>query len=277
MALAVMVAVGTFQSVSKHLSSSLSGVSSAFGLSTDAFYSQDFTAGTAEPMQLSGVSAPANELLVLFVGSDCFTGGPDYCGQTVSNISDTSGGSLNWQPVAQAHGQDGVAEIWYAIASAPVTNISISVNRTSANVPQWGAKCYGWASSPPGPASYWGYTLANPDCNGMVVVQTFSNYDTTTPLAAATTASGNGAIESASVSATKAKSQIWGVGYDYQHAATRITPQDLVHEDISNPDFDTAWVQNANTVTNSPGTYVLTDTGPGAGPWDYAAVEVRAA
>jgi hypothetical protein len=264
--LVVMLVVGAVQVVSKQVSSDISSVNAGFGVSADQFYSQDFTTGLNEPMKLPGVSAPANELLVLFVGSDCY-----YCGETVSNVADTSGGLLTWHAVAQANGQPGDAEIWYAIAPSAINNISISVTRSSTAVPNWGALCYPWLT----PGTYWGYSPANPDCNGMLALQTFSKYDPTTPLAAASTASGSGATESVNVNVTKIGSQIWGVGYDYEYAATRQTSQKLVHEDISAPDVDTAWVQNAGGITGALGNYVLTDTAPGAGPWDYAAVEVR--
>jgi hypothetical protein len=150
----------------------------------------------------------AKDLLVAFLTSD----GPGTGGS--QSFSSVAGGGMAWTLRQRTNAQPGTAEIWAAVASNPLTNVTVTANRSS------GAYV------------------------GSMTVVAFSGADTTT---AGAMGSGNGpsGAPSASLTTTRAGSWVWGVGDDYDQALGRTVGggQTLFDQYLAGVG-DTYWVQS---------------------------------
>ncbi len=205
----------------------------------------DKTVSTHQTEAATTISTPAfstsapGELLLAFVASD----GPAGAGsQTISGVS---GGGLTWRLRRRANGQAGTAEVWSASAPAVLSNTTVTATR--------------------GTGSY----------VGSIVVVALSGADRIADGATAAASAAVGA-PSATLTATRAGSMVWGVGEDWDRAAGRTagTGQTEVDEFLA-PSGDTMWVQRQDATTPLAGTAVtLNDTAPTNDRWNLAAIEV---
>jgi hypothetical protein len=205
----------------------------------------DKTVSTHQTSASSTITSPAfttaqpGELLLALVGSD----GP--AGGSTQTISKVSGGGLTWRLRRRSNAQAGTAEIWAANAPAVLTNATVTATR--------------------GSGSY----------VGAITVATFTGADQVAdgPTAAASGASGG---PSATLTATRAGSMVWGVGNDWDRATARTvgTGQVKVDEYLASAG-DTFWVQRQTAPTSLGGTAVtLNDTAPTNDRWNMTTVEV---
>ncbi|MGO4534939.1 galactose oxidase-like domain-containing protein [Leifsonia sp. 2MCAF36] len=176
-----------------------------------------------------------NELLLAFVSSD---------GSSAAQIGSVTGGGLTWTLRQRSDGQPGTAEIWQAVAPAPLSNVTITATEKSGS----------WQSS-------------------LTVAGFLGAYTTTGAVLAANGPSG---APSATLTTTRAGSWIWGVGTDWSSARARTVGagQTLVDQYLS-PSGDTYWLQRTNAQTTAAGTAVtVNDTAPTNDMWDLALIEV---
>ncbi|WP_434315703.1 galactose oxidase-like domain-containing protein [Leifsonia sp. P73] len=176
-----------------------------------------------------------NELLLAFVSSD---------GSSAAQLGSVTGGGLTWTLRQRSNGQPGTAEVWQAVAPAPLSNVTITATQ----------KAGSWQSS--------------------LTVAGFLGADTTT--GAVIAANGAGGAPSATLTTARAGSWVWGVGTDWTAARARTTGpgQTLVDQYLS-PSADTYWLQRTTTPTATAGTAVtINDTAPTTDQWDLALIEV---
>lgn len=196
----------------------------------------------ATTVAATGVTTTGSqELLLALLSSDGPSGGG------TAAFSSVTGGGLTWTLRQRANAQPGTAEIWQAVAPAPLTNATVTATQASGS----------WQSS--------------------ITVVAFLGADTSTGAATATSAA-TGA-PSATLTTTRAGSWVWGVGTDWSTATARTVGagQTMVDQYLA-PAGDTYWVQRQNAPTPASGTAVTTnDTAPTADRYDLAVVEVLAA
>jgi hypothetical protein len=176
-----------------------------------------------------------NELLLAFVSSD---------GSSGAQIASVSGGGLTWTLRQRSNGQPGTAEIWQAVAPAPLSNVTVTATQKSGS----------WQSS--------------------LTVAGFLGADTAA--GAVTGANAVSGAPSATLTTTRAGSWVWGAGTDWStaHARTVGAGQTLVDQYLS-PSGDTYWLQRTNTLTAATGTAVtINDTAPTTDLWDVALIEI---
>jgi hypothetical protein len=200
-------------------------------------------AGTGTTATTPVFSAPANELLVAFVGAD----GP---GISQSQTVTVSGGGVNWQLVSRSNVMAGDAEIW--VASVPSASPNLTVTSTE------GSPNYNQTLT----------VLALHGLNGAAVaIGAHANADAL-----------NGA-PSVSLTTTGAGSWVLGVGSDWDNASARTLGgnQEFLNQQLFTAAGVTFWVQATTSVTPSANTLVtLSDTAPTKDRWDFSAVEVLA-
>ena len=178
-------------------------------------------------------TSAAGELLVAFAGSD---------GPTSSQTLQVSGAGLSWTLVKRANAQPGTAEIWMAIATNQLSNVTVTSTPTVT-----------------------GYRQS-------LVVMLFTGAAGVGASAVASAPSGAPAV---SLTTTKAGSFVYGIGFDWDGdiARTLGAGQVMVHEwPIAGS--GTFWVQTLLTPVASPGLVQLNDTAPTADRWDFAMVEI---
>lgn len=160
----------------------LAGRASAAGLLLDASVKthQSSPATTITSAAISTTSS--NDLLVAFIASD----GPNRSGG--QSFSSVTGGGLTWKLAQRTNTQAGTAEIWTAVAAAPLSNATVTATRSS------------------------GAYVGNID------VVAFSGADTATSGASASATTG---APSVSVTTTTSGSWVWAVGDDWDKAITR--------------------------------------------------------
>ncbi|NEN05937.1 DUF1929 domain-containing protein [Diaminobutyricibacter tongyongensis] len=183
----------------------------------------------------------SNELLLAFISSD----GPSAGGSAA--ISSVSGGGLTWTLRQRSNAQAGTAEIWQAVAPAPLTNVTVTATQASGT----------WQSS----MSVVG--LLNADASSGATVA----------------ASGATGAPAASLTTTRAGSWVWGVGTDWTAARTHTAGagQTIVDQYLP-PAGDTYWLQRQTAQTPGSGTSVtINDTAPTTDQWDLALIEIRPA
>jgi len=196
----------------------------------------------------SSISSPAfstsqpGELLLAFIASDGPSGGGT---QTISSVS---GGGLVWRLRTRANGRAGTAEIWAADAPATLTNATVTATRGNGSYP------------------------------GSIAVVGFTGADLVADGATATASAASGEPK-ATLTATRAGSQVWGVGNDWDRAVARtVGPGQTKVDEFLAPAGDTMWVQRQDSPTPFGGTAAtLNDTAPTADQWNLATVEVLAA
>jgi chitodextrinase len=180
----------------------------------------------------------ANELLLAFLTSDAGK-------NSTQTFSKVTGGGLTWSLRVRANVQPGTAEIWQAIATQTLTNVSVTATRASGKA------------------------------EGAIVVDSFTGADTTKTGATASLNAASGA-PTASLTTTVPGSWVWGVGNDWDTATLRTAGanQSIVDQYLA-PVGDTYWVQRQNSATPNAGTSVsIDDTAPTSDRWDLAIIEV---
>ena len=185
-----------------------------------------------------GIStAAAGETLVAFVGSDGPTGAG---GQSVT----VSGAGLSWTLVKRENGQSGDSEIWTALATTQLSNVTVTSTPAQA----------GYAQS--------------------LTVLTFENAGGVGATAGASAPSG---APSVSLTTTAAGTLSFAIGNDYNQAIVpTVGPgQALVSQWLNTATGDTYWVQGTSTASTAIGQQItLNDTAPATDQWNLAAVEV---
>ena len=185
-----------------------------------------------------------NQLLLAFVSTD-----DNAVNMTVTGIT---GGGLTWQLVRRTNVQRGDTEIWRAFAPATLTSVSVTA------------------------------TLSQSAAAGLTVMS-FSGVDTSGTNgsgAIGATGTGNGltGANTATLTATRAKSWVYGVGNDYDKATARTlgANQTMIHQFLAAAG-DTFWVQKAtNPVSASGVSATVNDTAPTTDRWNMTIVEVMA-
>ena len=211
----------------------------AGALATDVVVSGHQTTDSTTVTSPVFSTAQSGELLLAFLTSD----GPATSGS--QSFSAVSGGGLTWQLRKRVNAQYGTAEIWQAVAAAPISNAMVT-------------------------ATHAGSTLA------AITVVSFTGADT---LSAGAVAGGSGATgaPSSSLTTTRSGSWVWGVGDDWSTATTRTvgTGQTKVDEDLASSG-DTFWTQRQTTPTAAPApsTVTVNDTAPTTDRWNLALIEV---
>lgn len=221
------------------------GIGGAAGLATDVVLSQDHTANGTTSFSTGNFStASGKELLLAFISAAQATGG----GGTVL-VSSVTGAGLTWSLVKRANGQKGTAEIWKAFAPNTLNNQSVTVNLTQAVSAS---------------VTVVSYTGVDP-----------SGFGGANAVGASVAASGTSGGPTATLTTTRDKSWVFGVGNDPSTNAARTigANQTMIHEfQAPNDDF---WVQRRDTTTLLSGTAVtINDTAPTAERWNLALVEV---
>jgi hypothetical protein len=180
----------------------------------------------------------SNELVLAFLSSD----GPS--GASTASFSSVSGGGLTWSLRQRSNAQAGTAEIWQAIAPAPLANVTITANQSSGS----------WQSA--------------------MTVVAFTGADTANGVSLAASA-GTGA-PNAQLTTTRAGSWVWAVGTDWSAASARTVGanQTLVDQFLASAG-DTYWLQRQSAQTPVAGTAVtMNDVAPVGDRWDMALVEI---
>ncbi len=211
----------------------------AAGLSVDASVATHQSSSSASITSAPISTTAANELVVAFITSD----GPNRAGgQTFQSVT---GGGLTWKLRQRTNAQPGTAEIWEAVASTALSNVTVTATRSSGTAV------------------------------GTIAVVAFRGADTAVEGAVAGTNATTGA-PSATLTATRTGSWVWGVGNDWDNAESRTlgSGQSLFDQYLA-PVGDTYWVQNQTApgnTANSPVT--LNDTAPTNDRWDFSAIEI---
>jgi fibronectin type 3 domain-containing protein len=207
-------------------------------LSIDKVVTKNQTTSATSITTASFTTFQANELLVAFVMAD----GPSTSGgQTVTGIT---GGGLTWTLRQRANTQAGTSEIWQAVASSALTNVSVKANLSKSSV-------------------------------SSLTVTAFMGANTSVNGAVKATSASTGA-PSVSLTATRNGSWVWGVGNDWDKAIARTVGanQSKVSEYLASAG-DTMWVQSQATASSSSGSVAtLNDTAPTTDRWNYAAIEI---
>lgn len=150
-----------------------------------------------------------------------------------------TGGGVTWTRAVQENVQMGDAEIW--TASGTVTGQAVSASASTAGF------------------------------NVELTVMAFQNAKT----GAVGKAAAAGGAPTVSVTATASGSNVYGVGFDWDHAIARTMAANNV---LDNQDLtasgDTHWVQHNSVVTTTGAVTTLKDTAPTSDRYDLAAIEV---
>jgi len=199
---------------------------------------QAATASATGTVSVPFSTAGAADTLVAFVSA----AGPASGGQTAT----VNGAGLTWSLVKRTNARPGDAEIWKAIASAPLSNTTITV------------------------------TLGQTAYNVYLTVLAFSDSAGVGTSASAAAASG---APSVSLTSTAAGSLMYAVGNDPSNAVPRTlgSGQALASQWVSANPAGTSWVQDVSSPGTAAGQPVtLTDTAPAADQWNLTAVEILA-
>jgi hypothetical protein len=168
-------------------------------------------------------------------------------GPTAGQSATVTGAGLTWTLVRRTAARPGTAEIWRAIAPAVLTNVTVTS------------------------------TLSQPTA-----------YDQSLTVVAFKGASGVGAVGTSSaatgaptvsLTTTKARSWVFGVGNDWDRAVARTVGagQVMVHQFVDAGVGDTYWTQSTVAPTPNLGTVVaMSDTAPTNDRWNFSSVEVLA-
>jgi hypothetical protein len=183
-------------------------------------------------------TALVEETLVAFV----LAAQPTTDGVQTASVS---GGGLAWSRVARANAQAGTAEIWWARATARLSDVTVT---------------------------------AETSIGGTVLSLTVVSFIAADGVGASAAASAPTGAPAVSLTTTRPGSFVFGAGNDWNGSVSRTIPpgQDLVHEWLG--DFgDTFWVQRLTGAIAAAGTPVtLTDVAPTDHMWNFSAVEILA-
>jgi hypothetical protein len=203
------------------------------GLAVDQINSVDGT-GTQSTQSFS--TAVPGELLLAFAASDGSSSG----GQTLT----VSGGGLVWTLVQRANTQAGTAEIWQAIAAAPLANVTVTSSQAQGGYDQ------------------------------SLTVVTFIGASGIGASARQSAASG---APSVALTTTRPGAFVFGMGYDWDNPVPRGVSDDqpMVHQWVDTRVGDTFWLQTyAGKIVNAGTSVRLTDTEPTTDRWNFVSVEV---
>jgi YD repeat-containing protein len=226
------------------------------GLSVDQVVSfHGATFGTATISDFS--TSSSNEVILAFIAT-----GKNQ-DSTTTTVSSVSGGLLTWTLVERSNTSGGTSEVWRALASSALNNISFKATVSTTNQIAMSMTLAGFI----------GADITGTNASGAIGALTH----TTAPSAAITT--------------TRNNSMVFAVGVDPTHKAT-ITPgtnQTLIDSAaLQTVDCSTdcttvtgnqvLWVQQADTLIASNGTTVtMSDTTSPSDVVDFDVVEVRPA
>jgi hypothetical protein len=217
---------------------SVTGINfTAAGLAIDVTTSADkstFSTSIATP---AFSTSAGNELLLAFVSA---------AASTTPNVSSMSGGGLTWTLVQRANAQLSTAEIWKAVASAPLTNVTVTASLSQSSA-------------------------------ASITLVAFAGVNPTTPVGAAGSGYAASGAPTASLTTQGANSWVYGVGTAWDHSTARTlgTNQTMVHQNLDPNDY-TAWVQRQNATVQPGGTVVtINDTAPASDRWNLSIVEIR--
>jgi beta-lactam-binding protein with PASTA domain len=178
----------------------------------------------------------ANELLVAYVASDGATANPQ--------VMTVSGGGLNWTLLRRANASAGTAEIWTAVAPAPLVNAVIkSTANASVNVFHQSLTVMAFPAAAIGELTFGSGARNQPNL----------------PL----TASADSSL-------------IFAIGFDADKPASRTLPagQISVHEWVDKDANCTFWLQAVADPMVSGDTALVTFTAPTRDAWNMVAVEI---
>jgi hypothetical protein len=181
----------------------------------------------------------ANDLLVAFIASD----GPNAAnGQSFTSVS---GGGLTWKLRERTNAQPGTAEVWEAVASTALSNVTVTATRAS--------------------GSY----------VGSISVVAFAGADTSIDGAVGSGNATTGA-PTATLTTIRAGSWVWGVGNDWDAAKSRtVGAGQTKFDEFLAPVGDTYWVQSQTAAGNSAKAPVtINDTAPTTDRWDLSTIEI---
>ena len=208
----------------------------------------DAVKSTARSSSATTIATPTftttsgNELLLAFVATDAKSAGITVTGVT--------GAGLTWTLVRRTNAQLGTAEIWRAFAPAALSNVAVTASLSQSV-----------------PASITVVTFIGADSTGPTVQGQSETPREQTPRPGA---------PSASLVTTRNGSWVFGVGNDWDHAASRIagSGQTVLQQYLATID-DTYWVQQQNSSTLLSGTQVfINDTSPTNDRYNLSIVEI---
>ena len=181
-----------------------------------------------------------NTLLIALMSSDTSS--------SKVTFSTVTGGGLSWRLRQRTNNQLGTAEIWQAVAVSPISGAVATATRTG------GAAV------------------------GAMMVVGFVGADTAADGAVGTGDATKGA-PTAQLTSTRAGSQVWGVGTDYDRAVARTVGSNSTKVDeYLAPTDDTYWVERLTNPVASAGLVVkLADTAPTGDRFDFSLIEIRPA
>jgi len=187
-----------------------------------------------------------NELLLAFISSDYQTGAN-------TKVNSVSGAGLTWQLVTRANVQQGTSEIWRALASAPLSNVTVTATLSQAVM-------------------------------SSITVMSFKGVDTSGTngsgaIGAVKTANGTSGAAKVTLTTTRSNSWVFGVGNDWDNPNARLVSpnQALLHQYMPSVG-DTLWVQRfRNSVPVSGTAVTLGVLAPTTDRWNFAAVEIKPA
>ena len=141
---------------------------------------------------------------------------------TSQSFTAVTGGGLTWRLRQRTNAQLGTAEIWQAVAASPVTGAVVTATRGG------GAAV------------------------GSILLVGFLGADTITD-GAVGSGSSSKAAPTASLTTTRAGSQVWGVGTDYDYAISRTVGSNATKVDeYLAPTDDTYWVERLTLPAHPP-------------------------
>ena len=178
----------------------------------------------------------ANELLVAYVSSDG--------GASVAEFMTVSGGGLNWTLLRRANASAGTAEVWTAVAPAPLVNAVIT-------------------------------SRANPTVNVFHQSMTVMAFPSAA-IGEVTFGSGSRNQPSLPLDASADSSLMFAVGVDADKPVSRTLPagQISVHEWVDRDANCTFWLQAVADPMLSGDTALFTFTAPTRDAWNMVAVEI---
>lgn len=214
-------------------------------IAADVTISKDNSSASSTIATPAFSTALGNELLLAFISADYPGSGSN------TTATGVTGAGLTWTLVRRTNQEFGTAEVWRAMAPAPLNNVAVTA----------------------------AFSLTAPESSITVVV--FSGVDisgTNGSGAIGATASGaapSGA-PSASIVTTRTNSWVYGVGVDWDNAISRAPDanQTVVHQFLTT-DSDTFWVQRQNSPIPTPGTTVsIDDIAPTTDQYNLTVVEI---
>jgi hypothetical protein len=214
---------------------------STLAIDTKAFGDQGSSSATASTAPFS--TSAANELLLAYIATD-------YSSGANTSVTSVTGAGLNWVRVVRTNTQAGTSEIWRALATSALSNVTVSATLSQS------------VASSITVTSFKGVDLTGTNGSGAIGAIGSGNASAGAP--------------SASLVTTRNNSWVVGVGNDYDNAIAR-TPasgQTLVHQNFS-PVGDTYWVQMLNSPTPSSGSSVsLSDSAPASDRFNLSLCEI---